>query len=123
MFDFGFWEMMLILTVALIVVGPERLPGLARAVGLWLGKAKRIVADIKTEIDQELAATELKKALDKNQAGGDVYEVIEETRQAAADIRREIKKPATTGATQREADKANEREATATDKPATDARD
>ena len=97
MFDFGFWEIILVLMVALVVVGPERLPGLARAVGLWLGKAKRIVTDIKTEIDRELAAAELKKALDSQEATSDVYEVIEETRKAAADIRREIKKPAQSG--------------------------
>ena len=101
MFDFGFWEIVLVLMVALVVVGPERLPGLARTVGLWLGKAKRIVTDIKTEIDRELAAAELKKALDEQEAASDVYEVIEETRKAANDIRREIKKPA-----QGEADKA-----------------
>ena len=97
MFDFGFWEIILVLMVALVVVGPERLPGLARTVGLWLGKAKRIVADIKTEIDRELAAAELKKALDEQEATSEVYEVIEETRKAAADIRREVKKPAQSG--------------------------
>lgn len=93
MFDFGFWEIILILMVALIVVGPERLPGLARTAGLWIGKAKRLVSDVKAEIDQELAADELKKALNKQEAMSDVYEIIEETRKVTSDIKQEINKP------------------------------
>ena len=93
MFDFGFWEIILILMVALIVVGPERLPGLARTAGLWIGKAKRLVTDVKAEIDQELAADELKKALNKQEAMSDVYEIIEETRKVTNDIKQEINKP------------------------------
>lgn len=94
MFDFGFWEIILILMVALVVVGPERLPGLARTAGLWIGKAKRMVSDVKAEIDQELAADELKKALNKQEAMSDVYEIIEETRKVSSDIKRELNKPA-----------------------------
>lgn len=67
MFDIGFWELALILVVALIVVGPERLPGLARTVGLWVGKARRFVASVKADIDRELQAEEIKKLLN-NQA-------------------------------------------------------
>ena len=93
MFDFGFWEIILILMVALIVVGPERLPGLARTAGLLVGKAKRLVSDVKAEIDQELAADELKKALNKQEAMSDVYEIIEETRKVTSDIKQEINKP------------------------------
>lgn len=94
MFDFGFWEIIMIMVIALIVVGPERLPGLARTVGLWVGKAKRFVTSVKTEIDQELAADELKKALDKQNAMSDVYEIIEETRKVTSDIKQEFNKPA-----------------------------
>ena len=94
MFDFGFWEIILILMVALIVVGPERLPGLARTAGLWIGKAKRFVTEVKAEIDQELATDELKKALNKQEAMNDVYEIIEETRKVTSDIKQEINKTA-----------------------------
>ena len=90
MFDFGFWEMLMVVIVALIVVGPERLPGLARTAGFWVGKAKRMVNDVKSEIDRELAADELKKTLDKQNLMSDVYEVIEETRQTGQDIKQEI---------------------------------
>jgi sec-independent protein translocase protein TatB len=90
MFDFGFWEILMIVLVALIVVGPERLPGLARTVGFWVGKAKRMVADVKTEIHEQVAAEELKKALDEQDLMEDVYEMIEETKKTGQEIRQEV---------------------------------
>ena len=63
MFEIGFWEIALIGVVAMIVVGPERLPGLARTAGLWLGKARRMVADVKAEVDRELHLEEIKQSL------------------------------------------------------------
>jgi sec-independent protein translocase protein TatB len=63
MFEIGFWEMVLVGVVAMIVVGPERLPGLARTAGLWLGKARRMVANVKAEVDRELHLEEIKQSL------------------------------------------------------------
>jgi sec-independent protein translocase protein TatB len=63
MFEIGFWEMVLVGVVAMIVVGPERLPGLARTAGLWLGKARRMVAEVKAEVDRELHLEEIKQSL------------------------------------------------------------
>jgi len=65
MFDIGFWELLLIALVALVVVGPERLPKLIRVVGLWVGKANASVQSIRSEISRELRAEELKQALNK----------------------------------------------------------
>ncbi|VAX08918.1 Twin-arginine translocation protein TatB [hydrothermal vent metagenome] len=62
MFDVGFWELGLIALVALLVVGPERLPGLARTLGLWLGKGRRTINNIKEEIDREIKIDEIKKS-------------------------------------------------------------
>ena len=82
MFDVGFWELAIIGVVALVIVGPERLPGLARTAGLWVGKARRMVADVKRDIDRELKASEMselssiKKDLDK--AGDDLRKTAEE---------------------------------------------
>ncbi|MCW8963828.1 MAG: Sec-independent protein translocase protein TatB [Gammaproteobacteria bacterium] len=90
MFDFGFWEMLMIVLVALVVVGPERLPGLARTVGFWVGKAKRMITEVKAEIHEELAAEELKKALDEQDLMEDVYEVIEETKKVGDEIKDEV---------------------------------
>ncbi len=63
MFDVGFWELILIAVVALLVVGPEKLPRLARITGLWLGRANAQLQTIKNEISAELRAEELKQAL------------------------------------------------------------
>jgi len=64
MFDIGFQELLLIGVVALLVVGPERLPRLARTAGLWIGKARRMVAQVKDEVERELHADELKQMLE-----------------------------------------------------------
>jgi len=65
MFDMGFWEVVLIFVILLIVVGPERLPKLARTAGLWLGKARTMVSSVRSEIEQELRVEELKQSLHK----------------------------------------------------------
>ncbi len=65
MFDIGFWELFLIAIVALVVVGPERLPKLVRITGLWIGRANASIQSIRNEISQELRAEELKQALNK----------------------------------------------------------
>jgi sec-independent protein translocase protein TatB len=61
MFDFSFGELAVIGAVALVVLGPERLPKVARTVGEWAGKAQRYVAQVKTDITREMEVAELKK--------------------------------------------------------------
>jgi sec-independent protein translocase protein TatB len=61
MFDFSFGELAVIGTVALVVLGPERLPKVARTLGDWLGKAQRYVSQVKADINREMELTELKK--------------------------------------------------------------
>lgn len=61
MIDFGFDKLALIGAVALIVIGPEKLPRVARTVGHMLGKAQRYVADVKAEVNRSIELDELKK--------------------------------------------------------------
>jgi len=61
MIDFGFDKIALIGAVALIVIGPERLPRVARTVGHLIGKAQRYVADVKAEVNRSIELEELKK--------------------------------------------------------------
>ena len=61
MFDFSFGELAVIGAVALVVLGPERLPKVARTVGEWAGKAQRYVNQVKTDINREMEIAELKK--------------------------------------------------------------
>lgn len=61
MFDVGFSEMMIIAIVALIVIGPERLPGVARTVGTLLGRVRRYAADVKAEVNRELQLEDVRR--------------------------------------------------------------
>ena len=61
MFDFGFSELTLIGAVALVVLGPEKLPVVARTAGQFLGKAQRMVQQVKNDIEREAELSELKK--------------------------------------------------------------
>lgn len=61
MFDVGLSELMVIAVVALVVIGPERLPKVARTAGLLLGRLQRYVGDVKADINREMQLDELKK--------------------------------------------------------------
>ena len=61
MFDIAFTEILLIAAVALIVIGPERLPGVARTLGHLIGRMQRYVNDVKADISREMELEELKK--------------------------------------------------------------
>jgi len=67
MFDIGFFELLLIGIVGLLVLGPERLPKAARTAGLWVGRIKRSVATMQREITSQLEAEELRQKLDAQQ--------------------------------------------------------
>ncbi len=67
MFDFGFWELILVMLVGLIVVGPKRLPRVAAQVGEWLGNLRRLSHQFRQSVQQELQAEELKEVLRQQQ--------------------------------------------------------
>ncbi|GBE11236.1 sec-independent protein translocase protein TatB [bacterium BMS3Bbin12] len=88
MFDFGFWELVVVMVVALVVVGPERLPQIARTAGLWIGRLRRMADGVREEIQRELAAEDLKKSIKdlKGEAGFDeLDQVMRETEAAMHD--------------------------------------
>ncbi|HSM10801.1 MAG TPA: Sec-independent protein translocase protein TatB [Lysobacter sp.] len=78
MFDFGFSEMLVVAVVALIVLGPERLPKAARFAGLWVRRARAQWYSVKSELESELADDELKRSLRRMQ---------DELQQARAQLR------------------------------------
>lgn len=78
MFDIGFFEIVFIFVITLLVVGPERLPRIAKTAGLWVGKMRGFVSSVKADIDQELAAEELTKALAKQSGVSEIEELIDE---------------------------------------------
>ncbi|MCU7932335.1 MAG: Sec-independent protein translocase protein TatB [Candidatus Thiodiazotropha sp. (ex Codakia rugifera)] len=93
MFDVGFWELTIIALVALIVIGPERLPKVARTVGLWLGRGRRFIANVKADIDKEIKAEELKEVIEKQATlANPMHEILEETRDDLNQIKQEASK-------------------------------
>ena len=77
MLDFGFDKMALIGAVALIVIGPEKLPRVARTVGTLLGKAQRYVADVKAEVNRSIELEELQKMRSQFEtAARDVHDTV-----------------------------------------------
>jgi sec-independent protein translocase protein TatB len=88
MFDVGFWELTIIALVALIVIGPERLPKVARTAGLWLGRGRRFIATVKADIDKEIKAEELREIIEKQAAlANPIHEIVEETRKDLNEIK------------------------------------
>ena len=86
MFDIGFSEILVIAVVALIVIGPERLPGVARTLGHLFGRMQRYVNDVKADIQREMELDELKK-LRKDVE--DSARSIEEAARSIRDVRRQ----------------------------------
>jgi sec-independent protein translocase protein TatB len=75
MFEVGFSEICMVALVALLVIGPEKLPKVARMAGFWVAKSKRILASVKQEIHEEFQLEELRQSL-KNQSGINEFQKI-----------------------------------------------
>mgnify|MGYP001030103245 CR=1 FL=1 len=88
MFDIGFSELMLIGVVALLVIGPERLPKVARTAGAWLGRLNRYVSEVKGDIDREMRLEELRKLQGEMKASAQKYEILAEN--AGNEVKREV---------------------------------
>jgi sec-independent protein translocase protein TatB len=74
MFDIGFTELLVIGVVALIVIGPEKLPRMARTVGHLAGRLQRYVSDVKADINREIELEELRKMRDSMQQAASNFE-------------------------------------------------
>src|SRR5574343_1058810 len=91
MFDVGFSELMMVGLIALLVIGPERLPKAARIAGYWIGKTRSTIANVKAEIKQELHAEEMRQLLQQQQAiSEELQQIASETQSAAEDIKASI---------------------------------
>lgn len=84
MFDVGFTEILLIGIVSLIVIGPERLPAVAKTAGQWIGKLQRFVKGVKTDLASELETGDLKKLI------GDQREQINELRDMVSTAKKDF---------------------------------
>ena len=99
MFDIGFWELVLISVVGLVVLGPERLPVAIRSVSKFVGQAKSMANSVKDELSHELKVQELQENLRKAEKMGmedlspDLQASVDERKQAAAEVQRPYAKP------------------------------
>lgn len=90
MFDIGFSELVLLSVIALVVLGPDRLPGALRTAGLWIGRLRRSFNSIKADIEREVGADEIRRQL-RNEA---IMEKIKNTRTQVTQSIETVKKEA-----------------------------
>lgn len=88
MFDIGFAELLIIAVVALVVLGPEKLPTAVKTVGLWVGRIRRTVSSIQSEISEELKVDEMRRttAIQKQELERELREMSQPFGAAKGDI-------------------------------------
>jgi sec-independent protein translocase protein TatB len=86
-FDIGFSELLLIAVIGLVVLGPERLPTAVRTASLWIGRIRRQFHEIKTEVEREIGADEIRAQL-RNEA---IMDELRQSREALESSAREIR--------------------------------
>ncbi|MCK4675897.1 MAG: twin-arginine translocase subunit TatB [Gammaproteobacteria bacterium] len=90
MFDVGFWEILFILVLALVIIGPERLPGAARKAGFFVGKARRYIEGVRSEVEQELDVNEFKRMLHNQEV--QINELQQQLKSGVDDVGSALKK-------------------------------
>ena len=88
MFDFSFWEFFLAAVVALVILGPTRLPGALRTLGLWIGRLRRNFYNVKAEIEREIGMDEVRRQLHNEQVMADVRRVEREVQAMGEEVNR-----------------------------------
>lgn len=84
--DFGTMELMLILLVTLLVIGPERLPETLRTLGLWVGRISRSFAAVKVEIEQEIGMDDIRRQLHNEQVMAEMKKIENDVKVSTTDI-------------------------------------
>lgn len=82
MFDIGFSELLVCALLALLVLGPQRLPTAARTLGRWVGRARRVMRQVTDEVDRQLKAEELRERIRKEGAGLELEDIQKTVRDA-----------------------------------------
>jgi sec-independent protein translocase protein TatB len=87
MFDVGFPELLAIAVVALLVIGPDKLPETIRSLALWFGRFKRSFNDLRSEIEREIGADEIKQQLHNESVLKEINQSREVIQQTQADVK------------------------------------
>lgn len=93
MFDVGFWELCLVGLVGLLVIGPEKLPKVARVIGFWVGKSRHMLSTVKAEIKQELQAEEMRQILKQQSQTEAVQQLLKDSEDTVYEIKNSLKTP------------------------------
>lgn len=81
MFDIGFWELVVVGVVALVVVGPDEFPTLVRNAGRWMSKARQVISSVKEDFEYEVEkAEELKRLIAQETQIAELHKLVDETR-------------------------------------------
>lgn len=92
MFDMSGLEMLLVGVIALLVIGPERLPGVAKTLGTWVGKAKAFINSTKADLEREINASEMRDLLaNQKKEIDELRTMVDETKKDITDQAKEIK--------------------------------
>ena len=90
MFDIGFLELLVIAIIALVVIGPERLPSTVRTFAIWISRVKRTLMDARTEFEQQIGADEIRRQIHNEQ----VMKSLQKLKQHRDDIEQQIRNAA-----------------------------
>jgi sec-independent protein translocase protein TatB len=100
MFDIGFSELLVIATVALIVMGPERLPQTVRSISLWIGRFKQMLASARKDFEEEVGMDDIRQQLhnekimrELSQTKEDLQQTLDASAREAASLEESIKSP------------------------------
>lgn len=88
MFDIGFTELLVCLIVALVVIGPEQLPGAVRTAGLWIGRLKRSLRDTRNEIERQIGADDIRRQLHNEEVMQNIEDARIKFEQTIIDVQR-----------------------------------
>lgn len=99
MFDIGFSELLLIAVIGLLVLGPERLPTAVRTASLWIGRIRRQFHEIRTEVEREIGADEIRAQLRNEAIMDELRQSREALESSARELRADVAPPATAKAT------------------------
>ena len=91
MFDIGFQELLLLSVIALLVIGPERLPGTIRTASLWLGRLRRSFQQIKMEVEREINADEIRQQLHNESVMSSLEQTQQQVNEKVADMSRQLR--------------------------------
>jgi len=89
MFDLGFLELFIVGVIALLVLGPERLPAAARTAGQWIGNAKRITRQFSEELDRQVKADEIRERLRQEQSDIGYEDIQQNVREALDEAKKD----------------------------------